>query len=140
MKWKYQTLRILAILTNCLGTRSSLNFNLLEKGEMPTDPVSRTTPVLSFYVLDLVVMGNGMERKGKNVIWILYDSIRIKDTRKTEKRLFSVENGKRRKRQYGLKMYIGRGINKLDFRQKSFSSFIQIKHIKKTHLNCLNFN
>lgn len=128
---------VLAILTNCLGTRSSLNFNLLEKGEMPTDPVSRTTPVLSFYVL--VAMGKDTGKKRKNVIWTLYDSIRIKDTRKTEKRLFSVENGKRRKRQYGLRVDIGRGINKLDFRQKSFSSFIQIKHIKK-HLNCLNFN
>jgi len=40
----------LAILTNCLGSCSSLNFNLPEKGEMPTDPVSQSTPVLSFYV------------------------------------------------------------------------------------------
>lgn len=76
---------------------------------MPTDPVSRTTPVLSFYVLDLVVIGKDTGRKGKNVIWTLYDSIRIKDTRKTEKRLFSVENGKRRKHQYGLRLDIGGG-------------------------------
>lgn len=57
---------------------------------------------------------------------------RIKDTRKTEKRLFSVVNGKRGKRQYiGLMLNIGESINKLDF-QREFSSFIQPIHIKKT--------
>lgn len=58
MEWKYQMLPALPILTNCLGSCRSLNFNILEKGEMPTDPVS---PTLSFYVLDIV----GREKRKK---------------------------------------------------------------------------
>lgn len=96
---------VLAILTNCLGSCSgSLNFNVLKKGEMPTDPVSRTIP--HFIVLCFIYNGkrrrNRQKGKGKNAIWTLYDSIRIKDTWKSKKRLFSVENGKEGKRQYGI--------------------------------------
>lgn len=56
---------VLAILTNCLGSCSSLNFNLLEKGEMPTDPVSQSTPVLSFYVYDMVYMYKARMKDGE---------------------------------------------------------------------------
>lgn len=42
---------LVAILTNCLGSHSSLNFNLPEKGEMPTNPVSRTTSSLVRFIV-----------------------------------------------------------------------------------------
>lgn len=34
----------------------------------------------------------------------------------------------------------GGGINKLNFRQKSLSTLVKLKHDIKKHLNCLNFN
>lgn len=77
MEWKYQMPWVLAILTNCLGSCSSLNFNVSEKGEMPTDPVSQATPVLSFYALDTVVREEEMDREKREKCNMdtLYDSI-----------------------------------------------------------------
>lgn len=78
---------------------------------MLTGPVLRETPISSFHVLDMAMV-LGRKKKRKNVIWTLYDDsstkyyTNIKDTRKTEKRLFSVENGKPGKRQYGLRLNI----------------------------------
>lgn len=86
--------------------------------------------------------GSIREREGKKCnMDTLRWCIRIKDTRKTKKRLFLVENGKRRKvNTVSEWIYKRRGINKLDFRQKSLSTLVKLKHDIKKHLNCLNFN
>lgn len=60
-------------------------------------------PILSFYALDIIVREKEINREEREKMqYGHYDSIRIKDTWKTKKRLFSVENGKEGKRQYGI--------------------------------------
>lgn len=65
---------VLAILTNCLSScSSSLNFNVLEKGEIPTNPVSRAIPhfIVLCFRYNSERKGNKQRRKGKNAIWTL---------------------------------------------------------------------
>lgn len=129
MAWKY--LWILAILTNRLGSRSSLNFNrLLGKGKIPTNPVGQEG--LLFYRFMFFRYGGermGMGRRDeKKCNMDILRRIRIKDVRKTEKRLFSVG-----KRQYRLGIYVcvcvlyKGGISELNFRQNSFFGFYSTK-------------